>query len=90
LQIVAVATRVAPALDPPIKRDESELNAAKVVVSCRAAGIRVQAAALNAIASATAVVVESGIDSSCGRSKAEERKELHLVGYGKREILKIG
>lgn len=71
---------MAPAFNSPIEWNKSEFNAPEVVASCRAASIGVQPAALNAVASAAAVVVESGINSSGSGSKAKDhRKDLHLV-----------
>jgi hypothetical protein len=79
-QVVAVATRVATRFDVPFAWDKPELDAAKVFVSCGAAGIWVQTAALDAIAGATTGVVETGVDSSRSGSETEEGEELHLVG----------
>lgn len=90
LQVVAVATRVAPAFNGPVEWDESEFDAPKVVPSCGTASIRVQTAALNATATATAVVVESGIDSSGGGSEAKNcRKDLHLVDVGRSGVQRM-
>lgn len=83
LEVGAVAARVSSALDSPVERDEPEFNTAEAVATRGTAGVRVQTAALDAVAGTATVVVEPGIDSSCGGSEAEECEELHLGGLGK-------